>query len=99
MIVDDVLSEIGMSVNPIIRHGGQLTIPGMRILVGNPTLMDLKPSKKSRDSNEDLDAKDLLCYDLPIGNQTWLAGKWTMEIGDVPLKASIQFRDFPASHV
>ena len=36
---------------------------------------------------------------IPSGNQTWLAGKWTIEIGDVPMKTSIQFGDFPASHV
>ena len=29
----------------------------------------------------------------------WRAGKWTIEIGDFPIKTSIQFEDFPASHV
>ena len=36
---------------------------------------------------------------LPSGNQTWLAGKWTIEISDFPSKTSIQVEDFPASHV
>ena len=26
---------------------------------------------------------------LPSGNQTWRAGKWTIEIGDFPIKTSI----------
>ena len=43
MIVDGS-SEIGISLQIRVRHGGQLTIPGMRILVGKPTLMDVKPS-------------------------------------------------------
>ena len=32
-------------------------------------------------------------------HQTWRAGKWTIEIGDFPINTSIQFGDFPASHV
>ena len=37
---------------------------------------------------------------LPSCNQTWRAGKWTMEISEqIPNKTSIQFGDFPASHV
>ena len=26
---------------------------------------------------------------VPCGNQTWLAGKWTIEIGDFPIRTSI----------
>ena len=43
-----------------------------------------------------------LIYKIPSGNQTWLAGKWTIEIeiSDCPKKnTSIQFRNFPANHV
>ena len=38
---------------------------------------------------------------LPSGNQTWCAGKCTVEveIGNFPVKTSIQFGEFPASHV
>ena len=32
-------------------------------------------------------------------HQTWLAGKWTIEISGFPNQTSIQFGDFPASHV
>ena len=32
---------------------------------------------------------------IPSGNQTRRAGKWTIEIGDFPIKAPIQFGDFP----
>ena len=31
---------------------------------------------------------------IPSGNQTRLAGKWTVEIGGFPMKTSIQFGDF-----
>ena len=27
--------------------------------------------------------------DIPSGNQTWLAGKWTIEISDCPINTSI----------
>ena len=26
-----------------------------------------------------------LYFEIPSGNQRWLAGKWTIEIGDVPI--------------
>ena len=26
---------------------------------------------------------------IPSGKQTWRAGKWTIEIGDVPIKTSV----------
>ena len=32
---------------------------------------------------------------LPFGNQTWRAGKWTIEIGGFPSWKSIQFGDLP----
>ena len=50
------------------------------------------------------DTKILKRYVMPdattlVSNRTWLAEKWTMEIGDFPNKTSVQFGDFPASHV
>ena len=44
-----------------------------------------------------------VAYNQYSGNQTWLAGKWTIyniyRLCDLPIKTSIQFGDFPASHV
>ena len=36
---------------------------------------------------------------LPSGNQTWLAGKYTIQFGDVPLETSMNRVDFPACHI
>ena len=37
---------------------------------------------------------------IPSGKQTWRAGKWTIEIGDVPTVSKPPFIwNFPASHV
>ena len=30
-----------------------------------------------------------MMFYVPSGNQTWLAGKWTIEIGDFPIETSI----------
>ena len=40
-----------------------------------------------------------LVEQVDIGHQTWRAGKWTIEISDFLNATSIQFGDFPTSHV
>ena len=35
-------------------------------------------------------------HPLPSGNQTWRAGKWTIQVGDVPMNIFIQSGDFPS---
>ena len=56
------------------------------------------------DDDDDGDGDDdeyRYCQLLPTGKQTWLAGKWSIEIGGFPFARNLHSLrgDFPARHV